>query len=453
MYESHYGLNKKPFQITTDPNFLWMGTKHREALATLKYGVMDNKGFLLLTGDVGTGKTTLINRLTEDVKDKVYTAKIPDPRLTKYDFYRMVSRYFKLPIEVRTKSDFIEPFSRFLNDAQQEKKSVLLMIDEAQRLKHDLMEEIRLLSNLESQDVKMLNIFFIGQNEFNGILLQPENRALMRRITITYNIDPLTQAETAEYIRHRLNVAGAAYEIFSAGAVEEVYDFSNGFPRQINIISDLAMFFASQMDQRTIGRKVVRQCRERISFSLTEEPVTAGKRVVTPSPGSLEPATADHAPRGRSPVWRLYAAIGVVLLLVCGTGIYFTAPDWKAGVHQWILQIGRSEGERSGPPAAALRQDQDVDTGQPPDASEDGVPPAVAATQDLGSPPPPYIPLRMPSRPPDFEIGATAKPAIPVPSPLAVPPSTATATDEPPQPDPADAVEWVLKKRQQGNPP
>ena len=181
MYQTFFGLNKKPFQITTDPSFLWMGKKHREALSTLKYGVMDNKGFLLITGDVGTGKTTLINRLVEDIKDRAYTAKVPDPGLSKYDFYRMVARYFGLPIEVRTKSDFLEPFSRFLNDARAERKSVLLLIDEAQRLKHDLMEEIRLLSNLEHQDAKLLNIFFVGQNEFNAILMQPENRALMRR--------------------------------------------------------------------------------------------------------------------------------------------------------------------------------------------------------------------------------------------------------------------------------
>ena len=293
MYESHYGLNKKPFQITTDPNFLWMGTKHRRALATLKYGVMDNKGFLLLTGDVGTGKTTVINRLVEDIKDRVYTAKIPDPRLTKYDFYRMVSRYFKLPIDVRTKSDFIEPFSRFLSDAHQEKKSVLLLIDESQRLKHDLMEEIRLLANLERDDTKLLNIFFVGQNEFNTTLLQPENRALMRRITITYNIEPLTLEETGAYIQHRLKVAGADHEIFSAGAVEEVFDFSNGFPRQINIISDLAMFFSSQLDQRTVNRKVVRQCRERISFTIEDVPAKPQQR---PAAASGSPAVLGASP-------------------------------------------------------------------------------------------------------------------------------------------------------------
>ena len=194
----------------------------------------------------------------------------------------MVSRYFGLPIEVKTKSDFLEPFSRFLNDAHKEKKSVLLLIDEAQRLKHDLMEEIRLLSNLERQDAKLLNIFFVGQNEFNSILLQPENRALMRRITITYNLDPLDPAETCAYIRHRLKTAGAGYEIFSSAAMEEVYEFSSGFPRQINIICDLAMFFASQVTRRTISRKIVNQCRERISFTVDESPAETENNIRAP---------------------------------------------------------------------------------------------------------------------------------------------------------------------------
>ena len=112
----------------------------------------------------------------------------------------------------------------------------------------------------------------MGQNEFNSILLQPENRALMRRITITYNIDPLDRDETCDYIRHRLKVAGAGYEIFSSAAMDEVYDFSSGFPRQINIICDLAMFFASQLAQRTINRRIVSQCRDRISFSIEAPP-------------------------------------------------------------------------------------------------------------------------------------------------------------------------------------
>ena len=345
MYASHYGLTKKPFQITSDPDFLWMGTKHREALATLKYGVLDNSGFLLLTGDVGTGKTTVINRLMADIKGKVYTAKIPDPRLTKYDFYRMVSRYFKLPIDVRTKKDFIEPFMRFLRDAHQEKKSVFLIIDEAQRLKHDLMEEIRLLSNLEYADSRLLNVFFVGQNEFNHTLLKPENRALLRRITSTFNLDPLTQEETGAYIAHRLKVAGVEDPVFSAGAVAEVYDFSNGFPRQINIICDLAMFFTFQLGQRTISRKVVRQCRERIAFNVAEAPATPPpQRADAPAATTAAEATARERP-SFTPLW---LAMGAALLLVVGTGLYFTAPEWKARVRQWVLLIGQSDDDPSG---------------------------------------------------------------------------------------------------------
>jgi type II secretory pathway predicted ATPase ExeA len=337
MYESFYGLNKKPFQITTDPSFLWMGKKHREALSTLKYGVMDNKGFLLLTGDVGTGKTTLINRLVEDIQDKAYTAKIPDPGLSKYDFYRMVSRYFGLPIEVRTKSDFLEPFSRFLSDAHEERKSVLLLIDEAQRLKHDLMEEIRLLSNLERQDAKLLNIFFVGQNEFNAILLQPENRALMRRITITYNLDPLNQGECREYIRHRLKTAGAGYEIFSSASMEEVYEFSAGFPRQINIICDLAMFFASQVGQRTISRKIVSQCRERISFTVDEPPAETENNIRAPAP-----TTVYHPVKKRRQPWPgpLRAAIGAGVALLLLAIAWPRLPDrLTVPAGQWIRGV------------------------------------------------------------------------------------------------------------------
>jgi type II secretory pathway predicted ATPase ExeA len=435
MYESHYGLNKKPFQITTDPNFLWMGAKHREALTTLKYGVMDNQGFLLLTGDVGTGKTTLINRLIEDFKDKVYTAKISDPRLTKYDFYRMVSSYFKLPIEVKTKSDFIDPFTRFLTDAHQEKKSVLLLIDEAQRLKHDLMEEIRLLSQLEHQESKLLNIFFVGQNEFNDTLLEPENRALMRRIAITYNLDPLNQEETGQYIRHRLKVAGADYDIFSEGAVEEIYDFSNGFPRQINIISDLAMFFASQYDQHTISRKIVRQCSQRISFSITKLPKKPKEPVQPTAIGPIS-FSPQSAPR-RSPPAKRWMILGVALLIAIAAGIYFTTPEWKARTHQWLHKTGKSRALTPTPRSTD-------DAKAPSHGSGDG----VRLADEMGHTP------QDSHRSPDVDAVLNGEHEAPSPTQNDLPPSTVSApvsneASISQRPDPADAVEWVLKKRYQ----
>ena len=449
MYESFYGLTKKPFQITTDPSFLWMGKKHREALSTLKYGVMDNKGFLLLTGEVGTGKTTLINRLVEDIHGKAYTAKIPDPGLSKYDFYRMVSRYFGLPIEVRTKSDFIEPFSRFLNDAHEEKKSVLLLIDEAQRLKHDLMEEIRLLSNLERQDAKLLNIFFVGQNEFNSILLQPENRALMRRITITYNIDPLDQAETCEYIRHRLKTAGAGYEIFSSAAMEAVFEFSKGYPRQINIICDLAMFFSSQVSRRTISPKIVNQCRERISFSVDELPAETNHMHRVPAPKTYyQPIKRERRP------WFTAARVlgGAVVLLVLGSGVYFTPDPLKDRARRWVREAYHTYFPLSGKPSATEQPVVNASTSANadvaavvPDASHQAVK-RPAAVERL---------VRMPNRPPDLDLPETIDDLPRASAPAAQSaanaeaPSAAVTTSAADLPDPADAIDWLLNKRKQ----
>ena len=446
MYESFFGLSKKPFQITTDPSFLWMGKKHREALSTLKYGVMDNKGFLLLTGDVGTGKTTLINRLVEDIQGKAYTAKIPDPGLSKYDFYRMVSRYFGLPIEVRTKSDFLEPFSRFLNDAHEERKSVLLLIDEAQRLKHDLMEEIRLLSNLERQDAKLLNIFFVGQNEFNSILLQPENRALMRRITITYNIDPLNQDETCEYIRHRLKTAGAGHEIFSSAAMEEVYAFSSGFPRQINIICDLAMFFSSQVARRTISRNIVSQCRERISFTVDGPVAETTNNIRAPAPKT------KYRPiqRERWAWFSLAHVLGVVTaLLMLGAMVYFTPDELKSLTRQWVWQTYQAYFPSSDKPSETFPAAVIVSESANTDVAR-GVPnasPDVSKTLRNDD-----LPLLMPIQPPSVNFPGRVE-DLPNAAPAglsnatAVPPATAVEVSASGQPDPADAIDWLLKKR------
>ena len=200
MYLSFYNLKTKPFQISTDPKFLWLGEKHKEALATLKYGIMDNRGFLLLTGDVGTGKTTLINALVNSLEDNTIVATVPDPDLEKLDFFNFIANAFKIKKMFHSKGTFIIYMSHFLHNAYNNNKKVLLIIDEAQRLNPNFLEEIRTLSNIEKQNTKLINIFFVGQNEFNDILMETRNRALRQRITINYNLDPLTKNETGEYI-------------------------------------------------------------------------------------------------------------------------------------------------------------------------------------------------------------------------------------------------------------
>lgn len=260
MYTHFYQLNQKPFQINSDPAFMWMGEKHKEALATLKYGILDNKGFLLLTGDVGTGKTTLINALIESLSDDVISATVPDPGLEKMDFFNFIATGFGIEKEFSSKGSFLAYFRNFLIQANEEKKKVLLIIDESQRLSQEMLEEIRLLSNIEKTDAKLINIFFIGQNEFNEILNQNQNRAVRQRLTLNYNIDPLTPDETGEYIRHRLNVAGAAYPIFQEDAIQEVFLYSGGFPRRINVICDHCLLSGFVKEKKTIDAAIVKEC-------------------------------------------------------------------------------------------------------------------------------------------------------------------------------------------------
>jgi len=265
MYLPHYNLAEKPFQITADPRFLWLGEKHQEALATLKYGVLDNRGFLLLTGDVGTGKTTLINALLRDLDKEIVVATVVDPNLEKLEFLNFLANAFNINEKFHTKVDFLIHFSKFLRDAYSDNKKVLLIIDEAQKLSKEVLEEIRLLSNIEKGHTKLLSIFFVGQNEFNDTLMEKEVRALRQRITIRYHIEPLTVDETREYIRCRLKVAGSEREIFDRKATGKIYTYSRGYPRLINVICDNALLTGYVRDVKTINRAIIKECAREIS--------------------------------------------------------------------------------------------------------------------------------------------------------------------------------------------
>lgn len=265
MYLSHYNLAEKPFQITADPRFLWLGEKHQEALATLKYGVLDNRGFLLLTGDVGTGKTTLINALLRDLDKDIVVATVVDPNLEKLEFVNFLANAFNINEKFHTKVDFLIRFSKFLRDAYSDNKKVLLIIDEAQKLSKEVLEEIRLLSNIEKGHTKLLSIFFVGQNEFNDTLMEKEVRALRQRITIRYHIQPLTADETREYIRCRLKVAGSEREIFDRKATGKIYTYSRGYPRLINVICDNALLTGYAREIKTINRAIIKECARELS--------------------------------------------------------------------------------------------------------------------------------------------------------------------------------------------
>jgi general secretion pathway protein A len=260
MYLSHYNLKEKPFQISTNPKFIWFGENHQEALAVLEYGVIDNKGFLLITGDVGTGKTTLINALLTRLGNDVIVANITNPILEELDFFNIVADEFNINKHFENKADFLIHFRRFLNDCYTKKKKVILVIDEAHKLDQGLLEQIRLLSNIERQDTKLINIFFVGQNEFIDIISDTQNRALRQRITINYHLESLKEPEVKKYILHRLNVAGLKENIFADNSISEIISFSNGYPRLINIICDHALLIGYVKGVKTIDAEIIKEC-------------------------------------------------------------------------------------------------------------------------------------------------------------------------------------------------
>ena len=266
MYLSHYNLVEKPFQITTHPKFLWLGEKYQEAMAMLKYGVLHSKGLVLLNGDVGTGKTTLINALQRDLDSNVIVATVADPNLETLEFFNILASAFEIEGKFTKKADFLSSFTQFLNGAYADHKKVLLIIDEAQKLSKELLEEIRVLSNIEKENTKLLDIFFVGQNEFNTTLLEKGSRALRQRIAINHQIDPLTESETTEYIKHRLIVAGADQKIFTKKAIREIYSFSLGYPRLINIICDHTLLTGYVRGLKTINPAIIKECAQELTI-------------------------------------------------------------------------------------------------------------------------------------------------------------------------------------------
>ncbi len=347
MYLNHFNLSEKPFQITPDPRFLWLGEKHQEALATLKYAVLDCKGFLLLTGDVGTGKTTLIKALLNDLDDNTVVATVVDPNLKKLQFFNFLGRIFGLKEVFRQKIDFLSRFTQFLNNAHEEGKTVLLIIDEAQRLSKELLEEIRLLSNIEKEHKKLLNIFFVGQNEFNVLLMQKRSRALRQRITITYQIQPLTETETTQYIDFRLKVAGTQQKIFDDKAIREVFKFSRGYPRLINIICDHALLTAFVRDIKKVPASMVKECAKELTLP--------GENLSNAMP-TRHPTHSRKS--GRLPM----AALGIALVFVLVTGVHLVDPGMgERMVHKGKLLYERLQDNTKRPES----NPQAPDTGRP----------------------------------------------------------------------------------------
>jgi len=260
MYEQFYGLKEKPFEITPDPRFLYMSEQHREAYAHLTYALNETKGFTVITGEVGTGKTTLIQMLLARLDGHTRTAHLFNPKLSTRDFLNYICHDLGLKTEgLTTKGELLTLLHSFLLECYARKERVVLIIDEAQTLSPKLLEEVRLLTNLETPKSKLLQVILMGQPELDKILADQRFRQLRQRISVRYHLKPLNRDETREYIEKRLKVAGARdCHLFDDGAVREIWKRSNGVPRIINVLCDNALVTGYVEEKRPIERKIIR---------------------------------------------------------------------------------------------------------------------------------------------------------------------------------------------------
>jgi len=307
MYLKFFGLNEKPFAITPDPRYLYLSERHAEALAHLLYGINEAGGFVQLTGEVGTGKTTIVRSLLAQAPKDAEIALILNPRMTAPEFLLTICEELGIDVPAASRAslkDLVDVLSGYLLRAHAEGRRVVLVVDEAQNLSFEVLEQVRLLTNLETNTQKLLQIILIGQPELRELLARNELRQLAQRITGRYHLDPLSREETTAYARHRLRVAGATSELFSPWALREVYRLSRGVPRIINVICDRALLGAYSLDRHRVSGALVRR------------------------------AAAEVFGRAFAAFWLPWAAAaGLAALLAAVTATLWALGPWSPGAH------------------------------------------------------------------------------------------------------------------------
>ena len=380
MYTEFYGLREKPFALSPDPRYLFLADSHREALAHLLYGIEHGEGFISITGEVGTGKTTLCRTLLQRIEPGTEVAFIFNPQLSALELLQAINAELGLATESLGRRELMEQLNRFLLAKKAEGRRVLLLIDEAQNLAPDTLEQVRLLSNLETDTSKLIQIILIGQPELDAILESPNLRQLRQRISVRWRLSPLGPTETRDYVRHRLRIAaGAPREIFTELALREIHRRSRGIPRLVNLLCDRALLAGYGSQARTIGLGLVSQSDKEIrggARSLATPP--AASRFQRWLPGGLRQVIGAAA----------LVAVGVAAAaawqrLSEPPAVSAEAPALPAVVPREEAAPDLTPAEAALPPAAAAA------TFSPPQQGAPGSEPGAAApAADVSSPPP-----------------------------------------------------------------
>ena len=259
MYEMYYGFSEKPFNITPDPDFLYLSHKHKNAISSLDYGLMEESGIILFTGEIGTGKTTIIRHMLKKIGDEFQVAVVENTNVSGNQLLGLILQEFGRELHSENKAAIIKDLTRLLSDLQTENRRPLLIIDEGQTLSHEALEEVRLLSNLHEDSTALLQIMLVGQPELNAKLNTPSMAALSQRITINYHLKPFDRQETGQYIAHRLKTVGGPPDLFTVAAIDMIHRTTGGIPRSINIFSHAALVYGFADDHTRIDVPILEE--------------------------------------------------------------------------------------------------------------------------------------------------------------------------------------------------
>ncbi|HOE69226.1 MAG TPA: AAA family ATPase [Candidatus Omnitrophota bacterium] len=261
MYESFFGLQEPPFNVTPDPRFVFLSRHHQAALSAMKYGVERRSGFIQITGEIGAGKTTISRMFLQQIGENVHTSLVFNPKLSELELLEVIVEDFGLKPLSRKRKGYFDALNRFLLEESSKGFNAVLIIDEAQLLPPKALEQIRLLSNLETTSQKLLQIILMGQPELNDLLNRPDLKQLKQRIAVRCHLPELNLEELGQYLTHRLSVAGVSREIFMPDAVRRVHELSSGIPRVVNILADRALLAAFTAESPCVDANMV-ECAE-----------------------------------------------------------------------------------------------------------------------------------------------------------------------------------------------
>jgi len=257
MYLDFFNLNEPPFNMTPDPRFIYFSRHHREALSSLEYGINSRCGFIQITGEIGTGKTTLCRTLLGQLNSQIHSSLVFNPKLSEVELLQVIVEDFGIEIRGRKRKDCFDGLNHFLLQESSRGKNAIVIIDEAQLLSPRALEQIRLLSNLETTTQKLLQIILVGQPELRRNLDRDDLVQLRQRIMIRYHLPALSREDVSLYIAHRLQVAGCGEDIFSPEAIDSIHEISGGIPRLINVLCDRAMIAAYTQSARVVAADMV----------------------------------------------------------------------------------------------------------------------------------------------------------------------------------------------------